>query len=63
MKTTLEEKLRLAKLHLNEGVPIFEIEKEYGLDHSKWHIYDKMAYKIRMKMTKWHLHIEHTCQI
>lgn len=34
MKTTLEEKLRLVKLHLDEGIPIFEIEKKYGLDHS-----------------------------
>ena len=34
MKTTLEEKLKYVRLHLDEGVPIFEIEREYGLDHS-----------------------------
>ena len=34
MKTTLEEKLRLVKLHIYEDVPIFEIERKYGLDHS-----------------------------
>lgn len=34
MKRTLEEKLFLVKLHLNENVPIFEIEKKYGFDHS-----------------------------
>lgn len=34
MKTTLEEKLRLVKLHLYEGIPIFEIEREYGLDRA-----------------------------
>jgi len=34
MKTTLEEKLRLVKLHLNEGVPIFEIQEKYGLNRS-----------------------------
>lgn len=28
MKTTLEEKLRYVKFHLDEEVPIFEIEKE-----------------------------------
>ena len=34
MKTTLEEKLRLVKLHIYENVSIFEIERKYGLDHS-----------------------------
>ena len=34
MKTTLEEKLRLVKLHIYENVPIFEIERKYGLNHS-----------------------------
>jgi transposase-like protein len=34
MKTTLEEKLRCVHLHLYEGVPISEIEREYGLDRS-----------------------------
>lgn len=34
MKTTLEEKLRLVKLHIDENVPIFEIERKYRLDHS-----------------------------
>lgn len=31
MKTTLEEKLRLVKLHIYENVPIFEIERKYGM--------------------------------
>ena len=31
MKTTLEEKLRCVKLHLNEGVPIYEIQEKYGM--------------------------------
>lgn len=30
MKLTLEEKLRNVKLHLEENVPIYEIEKSYG---------------------------------
>lgn len=34
MKTTLEEKLRCVHLHLYEGVPISEIEREYGLNRS-----------------------------
>ena len=34
MKTTLEEKLRCVHLHLYEGVPISEIEREYGLNQS-----------------------------
>lgn len=34
MKLSLEEKLKCVRLHLNEGVPIFEIEKSYGLNHS-----------------------------
>ena len=31
MRFTLEEKLRYVKLHLEENVPIYEIEKKYGL--------------------------------
>lgn len=34
MKTTLEEKLKYVRLHLDEGVPIFEIQEKYGLDCS-----------------------------
>ena len=34
MKTTLEEKLKCVRLHIDEGVPIFEIPKKYGLDCS-----------------------------
>ena len=34
MKTTLEEKLKCVRLHLDEGVPIFEIQEKYGLDRS-----------------------------
>ena len=34
MKTTLEEKLRCVKLHLNEGVPIYEIQEKYGINHA-----------------------------
>ena len=29
MRFTLEEKLRYVKLHLEENVPIYEIEKKY----------------------------------
>lgn len=32
MKTTLEEKLKCVHLHLDEGVTIFEIEQNYGLN-------------------------------
>jgi len=34
MKTTLEEKLKCVYLHLNEGFPISEIERNYGLNRS-----------------------------
>ena len=34
MKTTLEEKLRCVKLHLDEGVPIFEIQEKYGINNA-----------------------------
>lgn len=34
MKLTLKEKLKCVHLHLDDGVPIFEIEKKYGLNHS-----------------------------
>ena len=33
MKTTLEEKLRCVKLHIYEGVPIYEIQDKYGINH------------------------------
>lgn len=44
MKLTLEEKLRNAKLHVDEGVPLYEISKKYGIDvaHLK---YDILLYK------------------
>ena len=35
MKPTLEERLKSVKLRLNKGIPIFEIEREYGLDHTR----------------------------
>ena len=34
MKKTLEEKLKLVKLHIYEDVPISEIQEKYGLDRS-----------------------------
>lgn len=34
MKTTLDEKLKCVHLHLDEGVPISEIERDYGLNRS-----------------------------
>lgn len=34
MKTTLEEKLKCVLLHLNEGISISEIEREYGVNHA-----------------------------
>lgn len=34
MKLTLEEKLRLVKLHIFDGVPIREIHEKHGLDRS-----------------------------
>ena len=33
-ETTLEEKLKYVRFHLDEGVPIFEIQEKYGLDRS-----------------------------
>ncbi len=30
MKYTLKEKLRFVKLHIEENVPIYEIERKYG---------------------------------
>ena len=34
MKLTLEEKLRLVKLHIFDGVPIREIHEKHGLGRS-----------------------------
>ena len=34
IKLTLEEKLRLVKLHIFDGVPIREIHEKHGLDRS-----------------------------
>ena len=34
MKTTLEEKLKCVRLHLDDGMPISEIQEKYGLDRS-----------------------------
>ena len=60
MKTTLEEKLKCVHLHLDEGITIFEIEQNYGLNRSalkyfcslyrKWG--DK-AFKVDVKRRKY----------
>ena len=60
MKTTLEEKLKCVHLHLDGGVPISEIEEQYGLSRStlkyccalylKWG--DK-AFKVDVKMREY----------
>lgn len=34
MKRTLEEKLKYARMHVEEGVPIFEIARKYEIDKS-----------------------------
>lgn len=34
MKLTQEQKLKCVHLHVDDGVPIFEIEKKYGLSHA-----------------------------
>lgn len=45
MKYTLEEKLKYVRLHLDDGVPIHEIEKKYGLDPSMLKFYCNMYLK------------------
>lgn len=53
MKTTLEEKLRCVKLHLDEGVSFREIKETYGIDKTTmvyvcklYKIYGSKAFKI-----------------
>jgi hypothetical protein len=49
MKTTLEEKFKYVSLHLDEGVPIFEIQEKYGLDRSTLNYYCALYRKCKGK--------------
>ena len=60
MKRTLEEKLKCVHLHIDEGVPISEIEQTYGLDRSALKYYCSLyrrwgdkAFKVDVKRRKY----------
>lgn len=39
MKFTLKEKLHYVKMHVEENVPIYEIERKYGISASSINIF------------------------
>lgn len=45
MKFTLEEKKKLALLHINEGIPLHEISKKYQVDVGRLKYYISLYLK------------------